>query len=122
MYSKIGNLIWKEMKMQGHSQLQFTKILGIPEYRLKQVFKSEKIDVHLLVQISKVLKKNFFQELAADEMEDLLELESLAALKSKIADLTESINKQEMILQNINKQTKQLQASIQKLEHKKNKF
>ncbi|WP_448633894.1 hypothetical protein [Pedobacter panaciterrae] len=60
MYSKIGNLIWKEMKTQGYTQLQLTEKLDVPGLKLSQVFKSEKIDVYLLVQISGVLKRNFF--------------------------------------------------------------
>lgn len=44
----------------GVYSVTLTEKLDIAGLQLSQVFKSEKIDVYLLVQISRVLKKKFF--------------------------------------------------------------
>ena len=121
MYSKIGNLIWKEMKTQGYTQLQLTEKLDVPGLKLSQVFKSEKIDVYLLVQISGVLKRNFFQYLDPEELDIALNVETIKQLKGKIVDLTELNQQQEVILHNLNSQISRFQKFLQQLEKKKSK-
>nr|WP_068888744.1 hypothetical protein [Pedobacter panaciterrae] len=112
MYSKIGNIIWKEMKVQGYTQIQLAEKLDAPGLQLSQVFKNDKIDVYLLIQISKVLKKNFFQNLDVDELESSLNLDSIKQLKDRIADLTDRNKEQEITLRKINRQIKRLQKSF----------
>ncbi|ETZ24099.1 hypothetical protein [Pedobacter sp. V48] len=119
MYSKIGNLIWKEMKTQGYTQVQLMEKLDVPGLQLSQAFKSEKIDAYLLMQISKVLKKNFFQYLDAEELDAVLNVETIKQLKGKIVDLTELNQQQEVILHNLNIQIKRFQKFLQQLEKKK---
>lgn len=121
MYSKIGNLIWKEMKTQGYTQLQLTEKLDVPGLQLSQVFKSEKIDVYLLVQISGVLKRNFFQYLDPEELDIALNVETIKQLKGKIVDLTELNQQQEVILHNLNSQISRFQKFLQQLDEKKSK-
>ncbi|MEJ2901113.1 hypothetical protein [Pedobacter panaciterrae] len=121
MYSKIGNLIWKEMKTQGYTQLQLTEKLDVPGLKLSQVFKSEKIDVYLLVQISGVLKRNFFQYLDPEELDIALNVETIKQLKGKIVDLTELNQQQEVILHNLNSQISRFQKFLQQLDEKKSK-
>lgn len=121
MYSKIGNLIWKEMKTQGYTQLQLTEKLDVPGLKLSQVFKSEKIDVYLLVQISMVLKRNFFQYLDPEELDIALNVETIKQLKGKIVDLTELNQQQEVILHNLNSQISRFQKFLQQLDEKKSK-
>ena len=121
MYSKIGNLIWKEMKTQGYTQLQLTEKLDVPGLKLSQVFKSEKIDVYLLVQISGVLKRNFFQYLDPEELDIALNVETIKQLKGKIVDLTELNQQQEVILHNLNSQISRFQKLLQQLDEKKSK-
>jgi hypothetical protein len=121
MYSKIGNLIWKEMKTQGYTQLQLTEKLDVPGLKLSQVFKSEKIDVYLLVQISRVLKRNFFQYLDPEELDIALNVETIKQLKGKIVDLTELNQQQEVILHNLNSQISRFQKFLQQLDEKKSK-
>ena len=121
MYSKIGNLIWKEMKTQGYTQLELMEKLDVPGLRLTQVFKSEKIDAYLLIQISKVLKRNFFQYLASEELDAVLNVETMKQLKGKIVDLTELNQQQEVILHNLNRQIKRFQKFLRQLEEKKTK-
>jgi transcriptional regulator with XRE-family HTH domain len=112
MYSKIGNIIWKEMKAQGYTQIQLAEKLDAPGLQLSHVFKNDKIDVYLLIQISKVLKKNFFQNLDVDELESSLNLDSIKQLKDRIADLTDRNKEQEITLRKINRQIKRLQKSF----------
>ncbi|NQX56775.1 hypothetical protein HQN86_24365 [Pedobacter panaciterrae] len=121
MYSKIANLIWKEMKTQGYTQLQLTEKLDVPGLKLSQVFKSEKIDVYLLVQISGVLKRNFFQYLDPEELDIALNVETIKQLKGKIVDLTELNQQQEVILHNLNSQISRFQKFLQQLDEKKSK-
>jgi len=121
MYSKIGNLIWKEMKTQGYTQLQLTEKLDVPGLKLSQLFKSEKIDVYLLVQISGVLKRNFFQYLDPEELDIALNVETIKQLKGKIVDLTELNQQQEVILHNLNSQISRFQKFLQQLDEKKSK-
>jgi len=121
MYSKIGNFIWKEMKTQGYTQLQLTEKLDVPGLQLSQVFKSEKIDVYLLVQISRVLKRNFFQYLDPEELDIALNVETIKQLKGKIVDLTELNQQQEVILHNLNSQISRFQKLLQQLDEKKSK-
>jgi hypothetical protein len=59
MYSKIGNLIWKEMRLQGLTQVQLSQKIQMPHVRFSRVFTKEKIDPHLLSEISRVLGKDF---------------------------------------------------------------
>ncbi len=72
MYSKIGNLIWKEMRGQGFTQAQLSRKLQMPNVRFSRVFTQEKIDPNLLSEISRVLDKNFFQYLDPSELEEIL--------------------------------------------------
>jgi hypothetical protein len=68
MYSKIGNLIWKEMRLQGLTQAQLSQKIKIPNVRFSRVFTKEKIDPRLLSELSRVLDKNFLQ---ADELKEI---------------------------------------------------
>jgi len=72
MYSKIGNLIWKEMRAQGYSQAQLSRKLQKPNLRFSHVFTKERIEADLLAEISKVLSKNFFLCLQPEELEQIL--------------------------------------------------
>lgn len=72
MKVNIGMIIWKEMKNQGFSQSRFMQILRDRGVFLRDVFKMETIDVYSLIQISDVLKINFFQSYEAEELPALL--------------------------------------------------
>ncbi|HMI01315.1 MAG TPA: hypothetical protein VK541_02465 [Pedobacter sp.] len=115
MYSKLGNLIWKEMKIQGVTQSALIKTLDMPGLRLAEILKNEQIDVYLLATISRVLKKNFFQYLEADELDKVLITDKIKVLKGKIADLIDTSNEKDILLQNRNREINKLLTTIERL-------
>lgn len=115
MYSKLGNLIWKEMKTQGVTQSALLKALDMPGLRLAEVLKNEQIDMYLLISISGVLKKNFFQYLEAGELDKVLITDSIKVLKGKIADLIDTSGEKDVLLQNRNREINKLLTTIERL-------
>lgn len=87
MYSKIGNLIWKEMRAQGYSQAQLSRKLEKPNLRFSHVFTKERIEPDLLAEISKALSKNFFRCFPPEEMEKILRPKRQRQLEEYLKDL-----------------------------------
>lgn len=86
MKTGIGMLIWKEMKSQDISQAKLMETLREKNVYIRDLFKIESIDVYALVQISSILKTNFFKNYEAEELAALLkfeerEREEITALK-----------------------------------------
>lgn len=96
MKLQIGMQIWKEMKRQGLSQSSFFKILRDKNVFLRDLFLMETIDVNSLVQISVVLKTNFFQLYEAEELVTLLEAKNDG--NNKVSLLKEMIRTQGKLL------------------------
>lgn len=118
MYSKIGSLIWREMKIQGYTQLQLAEKLEMPGVQLSPAFRSEKMDVHLLVRISKVLQKNFFQDITVEELDQGLNLDTIKSLKSTLADLSVRNHQEEKKSRQLNRQLLKLQKTDQEQKQK----
>jgi transcriptional regulator with XRE-family HTH domain len=121
MYSKLGNEIWKEMKAQGITQAALLKALGMPGLRLTETLIDEQIDLHVLIMISKVLRKNFFQYLEADELDKVLQNNKVNVLKGKISDLMDSNTEKAALLQNRNREIGKLLNTIDRLRSGSNK-
>lgn len=62
----IGKLIEKEVRKQQIPITEFARLICCQRNNVYDIFKRSKIDVVQLKQISKVLKRNFFKELADD--------------------------------------------------------
>jgi transcriptional regulator with XRE-family HTH domain len=122
MYSKLGNLIWKEMKIQGVTQSALLKALGMPGLRLSETLKDEQIDLSVLVTICKVLNKNFLGFLDAEELEKVLVTDRIKALKGKIADLIDANNEKDTLLQNRNREIAKLLTTIERLRNAGSKY
>lgn len=93
MKERIGMLIWKEMNKQGITHGKFVKMMREKNVFLKDFFKMDIIDTQSLIEISAVLKVNFFQYY---EPEDLVTL-----LKTQDKDT----NKMTMLQNIVKKQT-----------------
>lgn len=115
MYSKLGNLIWKEMKIQGITQSALARTVDIPGLQVSEALKNEQIDIFVLVMISKALKKNFFQYLEPNEFDTVLGTDKIKILKGKIADLTDSNSEKDILLQNRNREITRLLTTIERL-------
>lgn len=96
MNVKIGMLIWKEMKNQGYSQSNFLEILRNRNVFLRELFKMDTIDTYSLIQVSILLKVNFFQFYEAEELDVLLKTDQTEI--SKISFLKLMIREQEKLL------------------------
>lgn len=108
----IGMVIWKEMKSQGYSQSRFIELLREKNVYIRDLFKMESIDVYALIQISGILKKNFFQSYKPEELTELLkykerENEEIASLKM--------LNKEQDKLLLLHKKTIKQQEALIKL-------
>lgn len=115
MYSKVGNLIWKEMKAQGITQSALMEALDMSGLRLGEVLKKEQMDVYILVMICGVLKKNLFQYLEVDELEKVLMIDRIKVLKGRIADLVDTSTEKDILLQNRNREISRLLTTIERL-------
>lgn len=115
MYSKLGNLIWKEMKTQGISQAALIQALNMSGLRLSEALRHEQMDVYVLVIICKVLKKNFFQYLEPAELDKVLITDKTNMLKGRIADLIDSNTEKAILLQNRNREITKLLMTIDRL-------
>ena len=62
----IGKLIESEVRKQQIPITEFAKLICCQRNNVYDIFKRSKIDIVQLKQISKVLKRNFFKELADD--------------------------------------------------------
>lgn len=62
----IGELIEKEVRKQGISVTDFAKMICCKRNNVYDIFKRNKMDIVQLKLISKVLRRNFFRELAED--------------------------------------------------------
>lgn len=62
----IGKLIENEVRKQQIPITEFAKLICCQRNNVYDIFKRSKIDIVQLKQISKVLKRNFFKELADD--------------------------------------------------------
>ena len=60
----IGKLIESEVRKQQIPITEFAKLICCQRNNVYDIFKRSKIDIVQLKQISKVLKRNFFKELA----------------------------------------------------------
>lgn len=79
----IGKLIEKEVRKQQIPITEFARLICCQRNNVYDIFKRSKIDIVQLKQISKVLRRNFFKELA-DDLELINEEEmSGADVKSK---------------------------------------
>jgi len=112
MKVQIGMLIWKEMKSQGFSHAGFVKILRDKNVSLKNFFNMETIDVHSLIQISAVLKTNFFQFYEAEELVTLLRGDKNT---HTISSLNEMIATQDKLLLTLKKMIRQQDQLIAQL-------
>lgn len=122
MYSKLGNLIWKEMKIQGLSQANLIKAMGMPGLRLTETLKDEQMDLSVLIIICKVLNKNFLGYLEAEELEKILMTDGIKVLKGKIADLIDTNNEKDILLQNRNREIAKLLTTIERLRNAGSKY
>ena len=68
MEKPIGILIKEELERQERTVTWFAKKLNCHRVNVYDIFKRENIDIQLLIQISKVLNKNFFK-IISDELE-----------------------------------------------------
>ena len=62
----IGKLIEKEVRKQQIPITEFARLICCQRNNVYDIFKRSKIDIVQLKQISKVLRRNFFKELADD--------------------------------------------------------
>ena len=80
----IGKLIESEVRKQQIPITEFAKLICCQRNNVYDIFKRSKIDIVQLKQISKVLKRNFFKELADDieliSEDDISEKEVLVSL------------------------------------------
>ncbi len=60
----IGKLIQEELERQEHSIAWFSRKLSCHRSNVYNIFARENIDIELLVRISRILNRNFLQELA----------------------------------------------------------
>lgn len=109
------------MKAQGITQSALIKTPDMPGLRLGEILKSEQIDVYILVMISGVLKKNFFQHLEADELDKVLLTDRIKVLKGRIADLIDTSNEKDILLQNRNREISRPLTTIERLRNGSNK-
>lgn len=113
MKVQIGMLIWKEMKSQGVSQAEFADILREKNIFIRNIFKMNIIDVYALVQISALLKINFFQYYEAEELNTLLQADENDS--NKISSLKNIIREQNKLLLTHKKMIKQQDSLIEQL-------
>ena len=78
----IGKLIEKEVRKQQIPITEFARLICCQRNNVYDIFKRSKIDIVQLKQISKVLRWNFFKELA-DDLELINEEDLYEALKNK---------------------------------------
>lgn len=64
MEKPIGILIKEELERQERTVTWFAKKLNCHRVNVYDIFKRDNIDIKLLIQISKVLNKNFIRVLA----------------------------------------------------------
>ncbi|WP_158795601.1 hypothetical protein [Pedobacter sp. L105] len=114
MKVQIGMLIWKEMKRQGFSQGSFVKLLRDRNVFLRDIFQMETIDVNSLLQISDVLKVNFFQFYEAEELITLLKTEEKDT--KHVAALKEVIKTQNKLLSTHKEMIRQQDQFIEQLQ------
>lgn len=69
MAKPIGELIKEELVNQHHTVTWFAHELNCHRVNAYDIFKRENMDLALLIQISKILHKNFLRILA-DQIED----------------------------------------------------
>jgi len=62
----IGELIENEVRKQGIPIVEFAELICCQRNNVYNIFKRNKMDIAQLKQISKVLNRNFFKELAED--------------------------------------------------------
>ena len=62
----IGKLIEKEVRKQQIPITEFARLICCQRNNVYDIFKRSQIDIVQLKQISKVLRQNFFKELADD--------------------------------------------------------
>jgi hypothetical protein len=99
----IGLLIWKEMKKNGITRDMLAQELSISKGRIGTIINSSGIDTQLLMQISIILKKDFFAYYSFDkeisafhdhiEVSELTENEVLKSLIQEKAVLLELAEK-----------------------------
>lgn len=77
----IGNLIEEEVRRQQLNITEFADMIHCKRNNVYDIFKRNNIDIQLLAMISKVLKHNYFQDLADDP--ELAGLECLENKKEK---------------------------------------
>lgn len=104
----MGMLIWKEMNAQGISQSKLVKLLKDRNIPFNDLFKSEYVDVDVLIHVSDILNKNFFASYEPSQLPDALKIRKLDSLKEKLEEHKLIIQKQERLIsaqqKNINSQ------------------
>ena len=73
MDKPIGQLIKEELASQEHTVTWLAKQLNCHRVNVYNIFRRDNIDLALLIQISKVLHRNFIKEIA-NEVEDSIEI------------------------------------------------
>ena len=61
MLIHIGSIIRDELRRQGHTNEWFADQIGVNVRTINKIFVKQSIDTQRLYQISKILKKDFFQ-------------------------------------------------------------
>lgn len=67
----LGLLIKQELKNQGRTISWFASQLSCNRANVYNIFQRENIDVELLMKISKILKRNFFESIYHKVEEDV---------------------------------------------------
>jgi len=114
MKVQIGMLIWKEMKVQGFSQGNFIKMLRDRNVYLRDFFLLETIDVNALIEISDLLKVNFFKFFEPEELVTLLKAEDKDT--KKVSSLMDVIKTQNKLLSTHKEMIRQQDHLIKKLQ------
>ena len=109
----IGMLIWKEMKNQGLSKTKFVELLREQNVIIKDIFGISKIDAYALIQISIVLKVNFFTFYEYEELTGLLKTDE--NLVNKTTSFKAIINEQDKLLHSYKKLISQQDSLIAQL-------
>ncbi|CAM4315700.1 hypothetical protein SAMN06265348_110181 [Pedobacter westerhofensis] len=96
MKERIGMLIWKEMNRQGLTHGKFVETLRARNVFLKDFFKFDVIDPYSLIQISEVLKVNFFQFYEPEDLTTSLRIHDKD--NNKISLLKDVVKRQDKLL------------------------
>jgi len=106
-------LIWKEMKSQGLTQTKLQAILREKIFFIRDLFKMDTIDPHMLIEISALLNTNFFQSFEPEDLKLFLKDDMV-----KISDLKTLIQDQGKLLRTCKKMIKEQEEMIKILQPK----